>query len=80
MDDDDKVVREGTVSLIAGQPDLECVGAFETAEIFMQEIKVIRPRVVLMDIELPGNSGIMCIYEKLHVHTRTDAVNRLRDS
>lgn len=59
--DDDKIIREGTAGLIANQEELECVGAFETAEIFMQEIKIIRPQVVLMDIELPGNSGIMCI-------------------
>lgn len=59
--DDDKIIREGTASLIAGYPELECVGVFESAEIFMQEIKVIHPQIVLMDIELPGHSGIMCI-------------------
>lgn len=59
--DDDKVIREGTASLITGYSELECVGAFETAEVFMQEIKIIRPHVVLMDIGLPGHSGIMCI-------------------
>lgn len=59
--DDDKIIREGTARLIACYTELECVGAFETAEIFMQEIKIIHPQIVLMDIELPGHSGIMCI-------------------
>lgn len=59
--DDDRLVREGIATLIAGQEDLECVGIFENAETFMQELKIIKPQVVLMDIELPGHSGITCI-------------------
>lgn len=59
--DDDRLVREGVALLIAGQEDLECVGIFENAETFMQELKIIKPHVVLMDIELPGHSGITCI-------------------
>jgi DNA-binding NarL/FixJ family response regulator len=59
--DDDRFVREGIAMLIAGQEDLECVGVFENAETFMQELKIIKPQVVLMDIELPGHSGITCI-------------------
>jgi len=56
--EDDKIIREGIVMLIQSHDELECVGSYENAEIFMHEIKSILPQVVLMDIELPGHSGI----------------------
>ena len=37
------------------------VGAYENSETFRKDIRSIRPDVVLMDIELPGHSGIVCI-------------------
>lgn len=61
--EDDRFIREGTARLIAGQPELECVGVFENAESFMQDIKIVHPQIVLMDIELPGHSGITCIHK-----------------
>lgn len=59
--EDDKVIREGVSSLIQAQDGLILVGAYENAELFRSEVRSIHPDVVLMDIELPGHSGIVCI-------------------
>lgn len=59
--EDDKVIREGISSLIQARDGLILVGAYENAESFNSEVRSIRPDVVLMDIELPGHSGIACI-------------------
>ncbi len=59
--EDDKVIREGISSLIQARDGLILVGAYENAEAFNSEVRSIQPDVVLMDIELPGHSGITCI-------------------
>lgn len=59
--EDDKVIREGISVLIQEQDGLIMVGAYETFESFRSEVRSTRPDVVLMDIELPGHSGISCI-------------------
>lgn len=59
--EDDRLIREGMIALLSSQQEIECVGIYENAESFMNEIKRILPQVVLMDIELPGHSGIACV-------------------
>lgn len=44
--------------LLAVSEGLECVGTFSDAEDFLKQAKKLRPNVVLMDIGLPGMSGI----------------------
>jgi len=59
--DDSSEVRESVVEYIASAPDFECVGAFETGEEAVKNIPGLQPAVVLMDINLPGMSGIQCV-------------------
>jgi len=59
--DDSSEVRESVVEYIASSPDFECVGAFETGEDAVKNIPGLQPAVVLMDINLPGMSGIQCV-------------------
>lgn len=56
--EDDAGVREGLSFLIDGSPGLACVGAFGDAESFLANVDRLRADVVLMDIDLPGISGI----------------------
>ncbi len=56
--EDNTGVREGLSFLIDGSPGLSCVGAFGDAESFLAAADRLRSNVVLMDIDLPGMSGI----------------------
>lgn len=54
-------VREGLRNFIALSPDLNVLGTFKNAEEALQGIPGLQPDVVIMDISLPGLSGIECI-------------------
>ncbi len=59
--EDDARLRETLKRFLAGQPGLQCVGAYANAESALAEIPRDRPDVVLMDINLPGMDGIECV-------------------
>lgn len=59
--EDNRDVREAISYLIQGSPGFACVGSFVSAEQALERIPALRPDVVLMDIQLPGMSGIECI-------------------
>lgn len=58
--EDNETVRNTMRELIDATPKLHCGGAYATAKEAMAEIPRLRPDVVLMDIHLPGESGIAC--------------------
>lgn len=47
-------------ALIDGADGLQCVGAFANAEDALVHIPTLKPKIVLMDIGLPGMSGAEC--------------------
>lgn len=59
--EDDQTVREGLQMLISGSEGYTCVAACEAAEEALQVLAVQLPDVMLMDINLPGMSGIECV-------------------
>ena len=59
--EDDRGLREQLVAILRSAPDIKCVGAFATAEDALAKIPSQKPDVVLMDIGLPGMSGIDCV-------------------
>lgn len=61
--EDDARLRRQLLEIIENTPDLECVGAFDCGEEAVQKIPGAKPDVVLMDIQLPGMSGIQCVGE-----------------
>jgi DNA-binding NarL/FixJ family response regulator len=61
--EDDRGLREEIVQILETAPDIKCVGAFVSAEEALPKILEKRPDVVLMDIKLPGMSGIQCVSE-----------------
>ena len=54
-------VREGLVELVQSDEELSMVGSFKDAESAIQKLTQLQADVVLMDINLPGMSGIDCI-------------------
>lgn len=59
--EDDSEIREGLELLINGTPGFECLQTFEDAETSLKWLDEEIPDVVLMDIGLPGISGIEAI-------------------
>ncbi len=59
--EDDTSVRENLATLLDGTPGFSCVAGCESAEAAWQQLPPLRPDVVLMDIHLPGRSGIACV-------------------
>jgi DNA-binding NarL/FixJ family response regulator len=56
--EDNNDLREGLAQLIQGTPGYKCVGAFGDCDQFLGSVEKLQPSVVLMDIGLPGMSGI----------------------
>jgi len=56
--DDHEVVRLGLRTLLERHPDFTVVGEAATAKQAVQKTLLFRPNVVVMDIRLPGGSGI----------------------
>lgn len=58
--EDNATLRKYLSQLVGSTPGHKCVCACESAEEAILEIPKHRPNVVLMDIHLPGESGIAC--------------------
>lgn len=59
--EDDRLVRENLALLITETPGFSCVASCSSAEEALHYLPTILPDVVLMDIHLPGKSGIDCV-------------------
>jgi DNA-binding NarL/FixJ family response regulator len=59
--EDDETVRKTLRELIDASPDYRCICACVTGKEALAEIPRQRPEVVLMDLHLPGESGVTCI-------------------
>ena len=56
--DDHQVVRLGLQALLSVEPDFEITGQAATADEAVSLVERLRPQVVLMDLRLPGRSGV----------------------
>lgn len=62
--EDVKNIREGLKTLIDTSATLKCIATFENFEKFEKNLKNLNPDIILIDLDLPGISGIEGI-EKL---------------
>lgn len=56
--EDNMLVREGMQAILNGTEGYTCCGAYPDANQVIQKIRSCEPDVVMMDIEMPGISGI----------------------
>jgi DNA-binding NarL/FixJ family response regulator len=59
--EDQQGTREGLVRLMGLAQDIVCLGAYATGEEAVRAIPSLQPQVALIDINLPGMSGIECV-------------------
>jgi DNA-binding NarL/FixJ family response regulator len=56
--EDDTTVRGDIIDILKHAANIRCVGAFANAEQALDKIAALQPAIVLVDINLPGMSGV----------------------
>lgn len=59
--DDHALLREGIAALVNGEPDMKLVGQASNGEGAIEQFRLLRPDVTLMDIQMPGTNGVEAI-------------------
>lgn len=72
--DDHEVVRLGLKSLLERHPQFEVVGEADSARDAMEQVAALKPEIVLMDIRLPGTSGIEACEEIVNKYPGTKVI------
>ena len=72
--DDHEVVRLGLKSLLDRHPHFEVVGEAGSAREALEQVADLKPDVVLMDIRLPGTSGIEACEEIINKFPGTKVI------
>jgi DNA-binding NarL/FixJ family response regulator len=72
--DDHEVVRLGLKALLEHHAQFEVVGEAATAKEALEQVARLRPEIVLMDIRLPGTSGIEACEEIIKQYPDTRVV------
>lgn len=89
--DDHKILREGLAGLLRDQPGLEVVGEASSGQFAVELCDDVHPDVVIMDVTMPGMSGIdatRIIRERhpdvhvigLSMHEKADMAAAMRDA
>ena len=63
--------RESLRELLSASPDFRCVAACASGSEALELLPGLQPEIVLMDIQLPGMSGIECVARLSRVLSRT---------
>lgn len=69
--EDDPILRSTLAEILASSPKWILTGSFASGEESMESLLVQPPEVVLMDIQLPGISGIECTAQLKSAHPQT---------
>jgi NarL family two-component system response regulator LiaR len=72
--DDHSIVREGARAFLEAQPDIAVVGEAESGEDAVRVAQALVPDVALMDLVLPGISGIEATRQIKQVSPRTQVI------
>ena len=56
--DDHALMRQGISTILSAQADIEVVGEASSGEEALEVVRLVRPDVVCMDVEMPGIGGL----------------------
>ena len=60
--EDQKIFRQAIEDILNASDNISCIGSFGDAESFIEKFDDLQPDITLMDIDLPGISGIEAIF------------------
>lgn len=72
--DDHEVVRLGLKSLLDRHPQFEVIGEASSSREALEQVAALEPDVVVMDIRLPGTSGIEACEQIVDQHPNTKVI------
>ena len=72
--DDHPVVRQGLRTFLSTCPDLEVVGEATNGFTTLDQVRALRPDVVLLDIRMPGLSGIEAAHRLRRAHPEVKVI------
>ncbi|HEY1663055.1 MAG TPA: response regulator transcription factor [Verrucomicrobiae bacterium] len=73
VEDNDKL--RGTLSRVLNRSEgFQCVSQYPNAEDALKDLPVIKPNVVLMDINLPGMNGVECVRQLKQILPETQVM------
>ena len=80
--DDHKIVREGLVSILAEQPDIEVVGQAGNGREAIEMASRLSPHVIIMDVSMPLMNGDEATRQvkMLHPEIRVIALSMFEES
>ncbi|MDZ4844203.1 MAG: response regulator transcription factor [Chitinophagales bacterium] len=64
--DDHQIVRKGIRQILEERPDFKVVSEVSNGEQLLKELRLTKPNVVLLDIGLPGRSGLE-VLKQIHL-------------
>ena len=72
--DDHEVVRKGLAALITAEEDMEVIGEASDGPEAVRLARIYRPRVVVMDVRMPGGGGVEACRELRDHNPETDVI------
>ena len=72
--EDQLELRKNLMEWLGQAPGLKCVGSYSSGEEALKHLPKLYPEVVLMDINLPGMSGIQCVSRLKQFLPETDVL------
>ncbi len=72
--DDDELMRAGLAAVLSSDPGVEVVGEASSGRLGLEQVRVRRPEVVLMDVRMPGLDGIAATRQLLAVSPEVKVV------
>ena len=68
--DDHTIMRDGLQALLSSEPNYEVVGTVADGKTAIQSVATLQPDIILMDLTMPGTSGIEAIEHIKRRHPR----------
>lgn len=59
--EDNAGLRRSLETMLQRMPGMKWIGSFPDGEQALRELPALRPRIILMDINLPGMNGVECV-------------------